>query len=76
MRTKVVSENVKTLAQQLAMEYGLTIDMGLIRLHMTQVDQRTRVTQRWLGALQKEMGPVCAASVEQQESAHGQIIHE
>lgn len=62
--------------KELVKEYKLTVDMELVRSHANQDDQPTRVPQSWLGAVWKEMEPVCTASMEEQESTHIQAIHQ
>ena len=63
---------------ELAAEYGLAIDMALIKSHANQADPLTRVPQRWLDILRKEaelIEPVCAVSMGELDPAHIQTIH-
>ena len=54
--------------KELVEEYELAVDVELVRSQANRADQLTRVPQRWLDVLQKETEPVCAASMEEQES--------
>ena len=82
IRTKAASEmlirrRLSTL-HELAAEYGLTIDVVLVRSHANRADPLTRVPQRWLDAIRKETEPtepVCAASIEELDPGRIRTIH-
>ena len=58
------------------MEYELTVDVELVRSQANRAGQLTRVPQRWLDVLRKVTEPVCAASMEEQESTRIRTIHQ
>ena len=81
-RTKAASEmlirrRLSTLHEFTA-EYGLTIDVALVKSHANRADPLTRVPQRWLDILRKEaepIEPVCAASIGELDPTHIWTIH-
>ena len=82
MRTKAASEmpirRRLSALHELAAEYGLTIDVALVKSHANRADTLTRVHKRWLDVLRKEAGPiepVCAASMEELDPARIRTIH-
>ena len=71
IRTKasemLIRRQLSTL-KELVVEYELTVNVEFVRSQVNQADQLTRVPQWWLDVLRKETEPVCAASMEEQES--------
>ena len=75
VRTKAVSEmlirrQLSTL-HELVAEYGLMIDVALVKSHANRGDPLTSVLQRWLDTLRKEaqpIEPVCATSIGELDS--------
>ena len=69
IRTKAASEMLirrwLSTIKELFVDYGLTVNMELVRSQANRADRLTRVPQRWLDVLQKETEPVCAASMEE-----------
>ena len=70
VRTKAASEMLirwrLSMLHELAAEYGLMIDVALVKSHANRADPLTRVPQQWLDVLQKEaepIEPVCATSM-------------
>ena len=80
IRTKAASEMLirqqLSTIKELVVEYELIVDVELIRSQANQADQLTRVPQRGLDVLRKETEPVCAASMEKQESTRIRAIHQ
>ena len=82
VQTKAASEMLirwqLNMLHELVAEYGLTIDVALVRFHANQADPLTRVPQRWLDVLQKEaepIEPVCTASMGELDPTRIWTIH-
>ena len=80
IRTKAASEMLirrrLSTIKELVVGYELTVDVELVRSQANRADQLTRVPQRWLDVLRKETKPVCATSMEEQESTRIRAIHQ
>ena len=66
------------MLHELVAEYGLTIDVALIKSHANRADPLTRVPQRWLDVLQKEaepIEPVCTTSMGELDPARIRTMH-
>ena len=80
IRTKAALERLirrrLSTIKELVVEYKLTVDMELVRSQANRADKLIRVPQRLLDVLRKETEPMCAASMEGQESTRIRAIHQ
>ena len=61
--TEILIRHWLTMLWELAFEYKLEIDVGLVKSHENRADQLTRVPQRWLNEIRtmtEPIEPVCA----------------
>ena len=82
VQTKAASEMLirqrMSMLHELVVEYGLMIDVALVKSHANRADPLTRAPQQWLDVLQKEaepIEPVCTTSMGELDPTHIRTMH-